>query len=203
MGIINPDDMIRANGAAEAAQTDRLKAQIGTYGRQLEELRELYEKNNALVEKLQAMSAATTDQMRSALQESASKLEAGAGAFEQLQGEDFHKRLEESIDLSREKIAELLQQSDEFAHKENVRVYRNIQASMIAELDKQTKTLQETLHETDARLARMEEALEEPVKPRLRWIQIVILVAALAALCFEVLEFLGLNLAAILRMAGL
>ena len=44
--LTNPDEMIRANGAAEAAQTDRLKAEVEDYTQVLAELRELYEKNN-------------------------------------------------------------------------------------------------------------------------------------------------------------
>ena len=51
----NPDEMIRANGAAEAAQTDRLKAEVEDYAQVVSELRELYEKNNELVQKLQFM----------------------------------------------------------------------------------------------------------------------------------------------------
>ena len=49
----NPDEMIRANGAAEAAQTDRLKAEVEDYTRILGELRQLYDKNNELIQKLQ------------------------------------------------------------------------------------------------------------------------------------------------------
>ena len=43
--LTNPDEMIRANGAAEAAQTDRLKAEVEDYTQVLAELRELYEMN--------------------------------------------------------------------------------------------------------------------------------------------------------------
>ena len=59
--LTNPDEMIRANGAAEAAQTDRLKAEVEDYTQVLAELRELYEKNNELVQKLQFMNRNTTE----------------------------------------------------------------------------------------------------------------------------------------------
>ena len=39
-----------------------------------------------------------------------------------------------SVEESRSKAEALQQKSDEFNHRENVRVYRNIQASMISEL---------------------------------------------------------------------
>ena len=65
----NPDEMIRANGAAEAAQTDRLKAEVEDYSQTLSELRELYEKNNELVQKLQFMNRNTTDGIRTLIED--------------------------------------------------------------------------------------------------------------------------------------
>ena len=41
------------------------------------------------------------------------------------------------------KVAELFQNLEEYLHTDNVKVYRNVQASMIEELDKQTALLQE------------------------------------------------------------
>ena len=58
--LTNPDEMIRANGAAEAAQTDRLKAEVEDYSKILEELRQLYDRNNELVQKLQFMNRNAT-----------------------------------------------------------------------------------------------------------------------------------------------
>ena len=43
----------------------------------------------------------------------------------------------------REKTEELFKQSDDFAHKENVKVYRNVQAVVVEELEKQTQTIME------------------------------------------------------------
>lgn len=198
----SPDEMIRANGAAEAAQADRLKAEIGAYSRQLAELRALYEKNNALVEKLQVMNASAADSVRSLAEQSASRLEATSTAVEELSGAEFQRRIVDSIGGSQQKIAELLQQSDEFAHKENVRVYRNIQASMISELEKQTKTLQGSLDDLAARLARIEEDMGEPVKPAVTGVQIAILVCAVLAAAGGILQFAGVDLAFLFTLFG-
>ena len=67
--LTNPDEMIRANGAAEAAQTDRLKAEVEDYTQVLAELRELYEKNNELVQKLQFMNRNTTEGIRTLIED--------------------------------------------------------------------------------------------------------------------------------------
>ena len=38
-------------------------------------------------------------------------------------------------------MEELFRQSDDFVHKENVKVYRNVQAVVVEELEKQTQAL--------------------------------------------------------------
>ena len=111
----NPDEMIRANGAAEAAQTDRLKAEVEDYAQVVSELRELYEKNNELVQKLQFMNRNSTENVRTLI-------------------EDNNRAAQD-----------LFQEANDFNHRDNVRVYRNVQASMIAELSKQTQELNERL----------------------------------------------------------
>jgi hypothetical protein len=55
------------------------------------------------------------------------------------------------MEKSREKFEKLSQRSDELGHRESVRVYRNVQASMVQELSKQTEEL-------SGAIARLEEA---------------------------------------------
>ena len=45
----------------------------------------------------------------------------------------------------REKTEELFKQSDDFAHKENVKVYRNVQAVVVEEMEKQKGSGEEPL----------------------------------------------------------
>ena len=79
----NPDEMIRANGAAEAAQTDRLKAEVEDYSQTLSELRELYEKNNELVQKLQFMNRNTTDGIRTLIEDNNRQIAEKLSALEE------------------------------------------------------------------------------------------------------------------------
>ena len=62
MDLNNPDEMIRANGAAEAARTNRLREEVSDYTQVIEQLRELYDRNNELVQKLQFMNRSQADE---------------------------------------------------------------------------------------------------------------------------------------------
>ena len=50
-------------------------------------------------------------------------------------------QMEEFVPQIKTQMDEAFQRSDDFLHKENVKVYRNVQAAMTEELDKRTKTL--------------------------------------------------------------
>lgn len=154
--LTNPDEMIRANGAAEAAQTDRLKAEVEDYTQVLGELRQLYEKNNELVQKLQFMNRNTTEDIRTMIEDNNRQISDKITALEEWDHNAFRDEMKASITDAREQIigsiresngaaADLFQESNEFNHKDNVRVYRNVQASVIAELSKQTMELNEKL----------------------------------------------------------
>ena len=140
--LTNPDEMIRANGAAEAAQTDRLKAEVEDYTQVLAELRELYEKNNELVQKLQFMNRNTTEGIRTLIEDNDHK---AFRAEMQASINDAREQIIGSIRESSGETRDLFQEANDFNHRDNVRVYRNVQASMIAELTDQTKELNEKL----------------------------------------------------------
>ena len=136
--LSNPDEMIRANGAAEAAQTDRLKAEVEDYQQVVGELRELYEKNNELVQKLQFMNRNATEGVRTLLEDNNRQITEKLAELEAWDHKAFESEMRAAISDAREQIVG-------FNHRDNVRVYRNVQASMIAELSKQTQELNEKL----------------------------------------------------------
>ncbi len=224
----NADEMIRANGAAEAAQTDRLKSEIDEYSRQLEELTALYQKNNVLVDRLQKINLTAADSMRTILQENAerkeekSETDPAESAREQ---EALRQALADSVEDSQKRIEELLQQSDQLAHRENVRVYRNVQASMIAELEKQTQQLQAaqdeqtqslqslqeeqlqnmqavqtTVNLLQTRLEQIAQDVEDIDAPSGVGLQVVTLIFVILSTALGVLSFLGVNLNWILSL---
>ena len=152
----NPDEMIRANGAAEAAQTDRLKAEVEDYTQILGELRQLYEKNNELVQKLQFMNRNTTEGIRNLIEDNNRQISDKLEKLEEWDHKAFQAEMQASINEAREQIVgsiressgaaqDLFQEANDFNHRDNVRVYRNVQASMIAELSAQTQQLNEKL----------------------------------------------------------
>lgn len=172
------DDMIRANGEAQAIEVDTLKDAVRAYQKQIDELRDLYQKNNALVEEMRKMNMETTKSVQDVMKSSAEALSKNEDA---IRGIDFsgiredmkstaeasRSKILESVDASEQKIADLFQQSDDFAHKENVRVYRNVQAATDQLLKKQTEDLKEQFNE-----------LKNPGKQKLSWIQVLTLIAA-------------------------
>lgn len=210
MDLNNPDELIRANGAAEAAQTDRLREEVSDYTQVIGELRELYERNNELVQKLQFMNRSQSDEIRSLLEENSARI---AQELARVQEPDTHairdsisaavsssqEAVVASVDSSRETVLaglvrsqeqarELQQQSDDFNHKENVRVYRNIQASMISELAKQTQELRERL---DALQASLQPA---PGEALMRKVTFGLVIAVLAIQLLEGVGMLSLFL---------
>lgn len=154
--LMSPDEMIRANGAAEAAQTDRLKAEVEDYAQILEELRELYDKNNELVQKLQFMNRSSQDNVKTMLEENSRQISEKLAALEEWDHKAFESEMRSSLNDAKEEIMGSIRESsgearilfsgvNDFSHRDNVRVYRNVQASMIAELERQTQELSERL----------------------------------------------------------
>ncbi len=152
----NPDEMIRANGAAEAAQTDRLKAEVEDYTRILGELRQLYDKNNELIQKLQFLNRNTTEEIRNLIEENNRQISLKIEALEEWDHKAFEQEMKQTVSSARDEITgsiresstaaeDLFREANDFNHRDHVRVYRNVQASMIAELAKQTQELEEKL----------------------------------------------------------
>lgn len=198
MDLNNPDEPIRANGAAEAAHTNRLREEVSDYTQMIEQLRDLYDRNNELVQKLQFMNRSQADEMRLLLQENNDRISEKLASLQGLDtqalqdsvtaavnssGDSVRDALAEGLRQTQDHAAQLSQQSDDFNHKENVRVYRNIQASMISELGKQTVELKEQI-----------DALQTLVKPDpaetlMRKVTFGLLAAVLA---IQLLEGVGL-----------
>jgi hypothetical protein len=104
-----------------------------------------------------------------------------------------------SIEETRGRLEQLLAEQDEKSHRDDVRVYRNVQASMAEELDRRTEELRKqlyALHEGQANLsADFKEAedniLTRPEKHRTGAMQILTFIAALLTLALVGLDFFG------------
>lgn len=60
---------------------------------------------------------------------------------------EIKKQVEEPLEEMKKQMEEAFNKSDDFLHKENVKVYRNVQASVIEELNKQNDVLVEKIKE--------------------------------------------------------
>ena len=119
----NAQEMIRANSAAEAARMDQMERQMKAYDELMQEIR-----------RVNIKTAENVDNVQSVLKQCMEKLE--ALETESGQAQDVEEQLAGIKSL----LEERLTQSEEFVHRENVKVYRNVQAAFSEEFEKQNQT---------------------------------------------------------------
>ncbi len=158
-GNMSADEMIRANGAAEAQEIGALRGMLQQYAKQIEELKALYQENNLLINELKRMNIETTRSVQEVMGTVSTRLAEtpahAQGAVDAQTGEginqlhtdveSMHQQTVEELQQLQARTADLIQQSDDFSHKENVRVYRNIQAATDQLLQKQTQELKDNI----------------------------------------------------------
>ncbi len=118
----NAQEMIRANSAAEAARLEQMQNQMKAYDEIMQEVR-----------KVNLKTAENVAEVKKVLEECIARLESIETSS--VQTADTEQTLTQIKAL----IEERFKQSEDFAHKENVKVYRNVQAAFTEELGKQTK----------------------------------------------------------------
>lgn len=147
----NAQEMIKANSQAEAEEMKRLQLQISEYEKILQEMRKLNYRNTELSEKLDRMIGDNADKiqgmkedeqrliaaLRDLTDEQTRNREAELERKEEQRLEQAHTaEQQKQTDLSA--ITDLLenkfQKADDFVHKENVKVYRNVQAVVVDEI---------------------------------------------------------------------
>lgn len=118
----NAQEMIRANSAAEAAKMEQMQKQLEAYDELMQEIRRVNIKTSENVEN-----------MRKLLAECMEKLESLKA------DDDKDTDVEQQLAGIKSLLEERFTQSEEFMHKENVKVYRNVQAAFTEELGRQTQ----------------------------------------------------------------
>ena len=109
--------MIEANSAADAAKMEMLQRQMSGYEMLLQEMR-----------KINLKTVENTEQMQKAIQASIQKIES-------FQADNNEQTATEEV------LTEMKKQLEDSFHKECVKVYRNVQASMMDEMDKQAAAI--------------------------------------------------------------
>ncbi|NLL77881.1 MAG: hypothetical protein GX235_11660 [Clostridiales bacterium] len=154
---LNSQEVIRANSAADTAQMEKLQSQVEEYNAVMKEMRKLNLKNVENEQKLQELLVNNKEQLNKHFNENSLRLqkltEECIAKIQVLDGEEKKKAdIETALEEIKEtaagnmtKIEELFKESDDFVHKENVKVYRNVQAVVVEELGKQTQTLMESV----------------------------------------------------------
>lgn len=162
-------EMIKANSQAEAEEMKRLQLQVSEYEKILQEMRKLNYKNTELSEKLDLMIGDNAGKIQS-MKEDEQKLLAALRDLtdEQTRNREaeLERKAEERLEQEREDTAQKqadisaitdiledkFQRSDDFVHKENVKVYRNVQAVVVDELKRYTENAQTDNNELKAKL---------------------------------------------------
>lgn len=164
----NAEELIRANTHAETAQMEQLQLQVAEYEKVLQEMRKLNYKNVELSERMETVVGESADKianlqvdqfkildtLRALTDDQANNLKEEARRDEQNREQKLLDDQEAAIKAKQnlDSLEDLLKKSDEYAHKENVKVYRNVQAVIIEELKKQTEEIAAMSKKTKSRL---------------------------------------------------
>ena len=175
---LNSQELIRANAAADAAELENLEKQLAIFKEQMEkyddciqEMRKLNRKNIESAQGVQNLADQANEKLGQTVgeveAESVSRIkqtsevsiaginqalsESLAKIAEIKENSDNLEQITENMSGLQDKLEELFRNLEDFLHTDNVKVYRNVQASVVEELEKQTTELKETVERTASR----------------------------------------------------
>lgn len=167
---MSSQDIIRANAAADAAELESLENQLTVFKQQMEkyddyiqEMRKVNLKNIESAQEVQELADKASEKLGQTAEEveaaSVSRIkqtsDLSIAGINQTLSESLAKiaeikessqqldRITENMSGFQEKQEELFRNLEDFLHTDNVKVYRNVQAAMQEELEKQTTELKE------------------------------------------------------------
>lgn len=120
----NAQEMIRANTTAETVKMEQMQKQLEVYDGLMQEIR-----------KVNLKTAENAAEVQNILKECMTRLE----KLQTVEGQAGGS--EQTLEEIKKLLQEQFRQSDDFLHKENVKVYRNVQAALVEELNKQTEEI--------------------------------------------------------------
>ena len=199
-------EVIKANSAAEEKELRRLREQVAEYEKCLQEMRKIQMTNTQTAQNLHDLMVESTESFRKLTKESAAKIsdiqldaeaqkaeakkavETAVMTMEQMEEkvvkmQDTVAQLTTALEKNQQEVSEWFKQADDFLHKENVKVYRNVQAVVVEEVG----------NKADAIMKAQEEAAKKTTKPVLVFALLGFLTAA-AGLAIQIFEALGIPL---------
>ena len=175
---LNAQELIRANAAADAAELESLEKQLAIFKEQMEKyddcLQEMRKLNLKNIESAQGVQN-LADKANEKLDQTVGEVEAESVSRIKQTSEVSIAGINQTLSESLAKIAEIKENSDnleqitenmsglqakleeqfrnleDFLHTDNVKVYRNVQAAMVEELEKQTTELREAVEQNASR----------------------------------------------------
>ena len=132
-------EIIKANSAAEAAELQRTREQVEKYNDCLQEMKLVNDETKAVIAQMEQTLAAGMEQFKNAelpLDGLRVLLETNLEKLQDLQEKsgNMQENLKEHMEAVSNNVMD-------FVHKENVKVYRNVQAVVVDELKKQNEEL--------------------------------------------------------------
>ena len=199
-------EVIRANSAAEEREMKKLREQVAEYERCLQEMRKIQLTNTQSAQNLHDMMVENAEGIRKLTQESLGKLEnvqleadaqnadakkavdAAAAAMAKMEEQVLKMQetvasLSEDLNKNQAEMKECFEKADDFLHKENVKVYRNVQAVVVEEVGNKAQEI----------IKASEEAASKASKPVLVFAVLGFVMAA-ASLVFQIFEYMGIPL---------
>ena len=127
---LNAQEMIKANSAADAEEMDQLKSQLREYDECLAQMQQVNKELKAINQEMEKLMSETIAPEVTKLSEE------GVAALQKLQQQST-----EVLDELQKHVDEKLSTTEENVHKECVKVYRNVQAVVVEENEKQTEAI--------------------------------------------------------------
>lgn len=146
----NAQEMILANMTAEAAKMEQMQNQMKAYDELMQEVRQVNLKTAENLADVQDTLDEYMDRLDD-MQENYGRDDETKQALEQLrelfESNGKNEETIQALTQLRELQEEKFRQSSDFLHKENVKVYRNVQAAVEEALNKQTEELKKSQKE--------------------------------------------------------
>lgn len=150
-------EVIRANSVAEERELKRLREQVAEYERCLQEMRKLQVTNSQTARQIHDLMTEGREGFRKLTEESVTKVEQlQLSSVEKTEWKEetlqetreavtelseLMKQLVECLEKNQKEVEKWFQQADDFLHKENVKVYRNVQAVVVEEVTKKSEAV--------------------------------------------------------------
>lgn len=133
---LTAQEMIKANTAADAEEMKRIKNQLKEYENILDRMKQLVEDASDKLENAKV----DGDEINRLVAEGIVKISEMQADTEGLE------EIQDTLDKLEQTIASKLESTNENIHKECVKVYRNVQASVVEENEKQSDNLRNSIH---------------------------------------------------------